>query len=324
MPQSATLERIDEKPVTLEALFREAERLEVTPGWIKRENPIFWSEPRSAFVPMRWRYAPIKKALEAANDLIDVALAERRTLVMRNPHPSNNFATSRTTVCAYQSILPGETAPSHRHASHALRVLLDAKGTYSIVNGERLPMESGDIVLTPGGSWHGHGHDGDEPACWLDALDVPMTHLLEPMYYEENPNRYEQVTSVVTDSPFRFSRESIARRLDSASAHPDGLHGPRIELDASEMPSMGLSVQRLPSGMITRLQRSTANRIFVVMEGSGETDVSGRTFPWTRGDTIVVPTWNKFSHRAESDAVLFETSDEPVMRFLKYFWSELD
>jgi gentisate 1,2-dioxygenase len=67
-------------------------------------------------------------------------------------------------------ILPGEVAPSHRHSAHALRVILDAKQSYSFENGEETPMETGDIVLTPGGHWHGHGHDGSEPAYWLDGL----------------------------------------------------------------------------------------------------------------------------------------------------------
>jgi gentisate 1,2-dioxygenase len=71
-------------------------------------------------------------------------------------------------------ILPGEVAPSHRHSAHALRVILDAKGSYSVVNGEKTPMETGDIILTPGGFWHGHGHEGAEPAYWLDGLDYSL------------------------------------------------------------------------------------------------------------------------------------------------------
>ena len=49
-------------------------------------------------------------------------------------------------------------------------------------------MESGDIVLTPGWHWHGHGHDGQEQAYWFDGLDVPLTHLLEPMFFEDHPD----------------------------------------------------------------------------------------------------------------------------------------
>ena len=186
-----------------------------------------------------------RPALDAAGRLIDVSLAERRNLVMRNPTPGATFETSRTLVCAYQMILPGEHAPSHRHSSHALRVIIDSKGSYSTVNGEKTPMETGDVVLTPGWCWHGHGHDGDEPAYWFDGLDVPLTHLLEPMFFEEHPEKHEKVERVAQTSPFRFTRDDIARKLDAARADNEGFHGPRITLAAPDMPPMGLTVERL-------------------------------------------------------------------------------
>jgi gentisate 1,2-dioxygenase len=122
-------------------------------------------------------------------------------------------------------------------------------------------METGDVVLTPGACWHGHGHDGDEPAYWLDGLDVPATHLLEPMFFEEHPDKYVKILSVATSSPYRFTRDAIAAALDRAKPDPDGMHGPRIDLETPDMPSMGLTMERLDSGKRTRRQRSTANRI---------------------------------------------------------------
>jgi gentisate 1,2-dioxygenase len=308
---------------SLDDLYAEAERLDVTPGWVAREKPIFWKEPRTDFVPVRWDYERVKHALSSAGSLIDVELAERRNLILRNPFPGNNFATVRTLVCAYQMILPGEVAPSHRHSAHALRVIIDGEGSYSIVDGEKTPMESGDIVLTPGGHWHGHGHEGSEPAYWLDGLDIPSVHLMEPMFFEEHPGKYEPVASVATTSPFRFSSASILKRLDGEKPHPDQIHGPRIVLDSADMPMMGLTVERLSGGFKSRKQRSTANRIFVAMEGSGVTDVNGVRMEWKRGDTVVVPTWNTYQHSSSDDAVLFGLSDEPLMRALKYYREEI-
>jgi gentisate 1,2-dioxygenase len=278
MTQIASLDRAQARAIPdLTALYREADRLELTPGWIKREQPILWHEPSSPFQPAHWRYGDVKKALDAAGDLVDVTLAERRNLVLRNPFPENNFATAKTLVCAYQMILPGEVAPTHRHSSHALRVILDGKGSYSVVDGEKTPMETGDVVLTPGNCWHGHGHD-----------------------------------------------DTIAAALDRAKPDPDGMHGARIDLEAPDMPSMGLTMERLDSGGRTRRQRSTANRIFLAVEGSGETLIEGKRFAWQRGDTVVVPTWNRFEHRALADSVLFSLSDEPLMRFAKYYRVEAD
>src|SRR4051812_4376602 len=152
-----------------------------TPGWVPRAQPLMWPAAASSFVPVHWRYSEIRPALLAAGRVIGTDLAERRNFVLRNPIAGNDFATTRTLVGAYQSILPGERARSHRHSSHALRIIIESHGSYSVVNGKRHPMESGDVVLTPGGHWHGHGHDGAEQAFWFDCLDLPLVHLLEPM-----------------------------------------------------------------------------------------------------------------------------------------------
>ena len=135
---------------SLEGLYAELGGMEMTAGWIDRDEPILRPEPDTEFRPQHWRYALAKPALDAAGRLINTELAERRNLVMRNPADPDGIATTRTLVSAYQMILPGEKARSHRHAPHALRVIIDAKGAYSTVDGVKTPMETGDIVLTPG------------------------------------------------------------------------------------------------------------------------------------------------------------------------------
>ena len=307
---------------TLPDLEAHSAALECSPGWIARKDPIFWPEPASRSVPFHWRYAEVRAALEVASRLVDMSMAERRILALRNPFPGNNFATTRTLSLSYQLMLPGERAATHRHASHALRVIIDAAGSYSIVDGVRMPMESGDIVLTPGGCWHGHGHEGDAPACWVDGLDIPLTHLLEPMFFEPHPDRHPPAHTMVETSPFRFRHGDIQRALDAAAPDPAGLSGVRIELAAPRMAPLGLSVERLTSGRATRRQRSTASRCFVVMSGSGLSVVGGETFAWQRGDSIAVPGWVWYEHKAEADAQLFCLSDEPLMRFCGYLKHE--
>ena len=260
-----------------------------------------------------------KAALDAAGRLIDVALADRRNLIMSNPIPVKGVMTTKTLVGAYQMILPGEKAPSHRHASHALRMMIDARGTYSTVDGNRTPMETGDVVLTPGWCWHEHGHDGDEPAYWFDGLDVPLVRTLEASFFEDNPVRFDPSPKLVATSPYRFARDDIARWLDKAVADNEGFHGPRIMLETPMMPSMLLTMERLPSGSRTRRQRSTVNHIFCCVEGRGETIVGDQRFEWQRGDTIVVPSWAKYEHEAAADSQLFAVSDEPLLRFCRLY-----
>jgi gentisate 1,2-dioxygenase len=304
---------------SLESLYEAAGGLNFTPGWVPRKKPILWNEPRPEYAPAHWSWEDAKAGLDAAGRLIDVTLAERRNLVMRNPSPGANFETTRTLVCAYQMILPGEKAPSHRHSSHALRVIIDGRGSFSTVNGEKMPMETGDVVLTPGWCWHGHGHDGERPAYWFDGLDVPLTHLLEPMFYQEHPQKHEKVERIVESSPFRFKREDIAKRLDMAKADGEGFHGARVTLEASSMPPMGLTMERLSAGINTRRYRTTANIIFLVLEGAGETMIGDQRFAWRPGDTLAAPCWNAISHRITRDAQLFALSDEPLLHFANYY-----
>jgi gentisate 1,2-dioxygenase len=179
-------------------------------------------------------------------------------------------------------------------------------------------METGDVVLTPGWCWHGHGHDGDQPAYWFDGLDVPLTHLLEPMFFQEHPQKHEKIERVVQSSPFLFARRHRAKAR-CAEGRQRGPSTGRASLAAPDMPPMALTVERLPSGEKTRRYRTTANTIFHVMEGASETTVGEQRFSWKRGDTVVAPSWNAISHRATSDAQWFAMSDEPLLRFANYY-----
>jgi gentisate 1,2-dioxygenase len=51
------------------------------------------------------------------------------------------------------------------------------------VDGEKCLMERGDLILTPTGLWHEHGHDGSEPVVWLDVLDLPLVYYMEASYH---------------------------------------------------------------------------------------------------------------------------------------------
>ena len=308
-----------DKATVIDQIYEPLSGLDLKAGWLDYDPPILSREPRGAFPPRHWRYADCKKALDAAGRLIGTELAERRNLILRNPIANNHFATTRTLVNAYQMILPGEKARSHRHAPHALRVILEARKAYSVVDGEKTLMETGDVVLTPGWSWHGHGHDGDEPAYWLDGLDVPLTQLLEPMFFELHPQGFENVDVLTQESPMRFTWSSIQSRTEKASLDRHGYFGRRVRLEAPTMPTITIHVERLEAGQKTRRYRSTANATFCPMLGSGVSQIGGQTYAWERGDVFAAPTWNWIEHEAATDTILFTMSDEDLMRFSRYY-----
>ncbi len=291
MADGATNNRIEaiRSVLTLEALYEEASNINVTPGWLRRNETAPAEKQQSEYVPAHWRYDLCKAALDAAGRLIDVSVADRRNLVMCNPIAGKGVMTTKTLVSAYQMILPGE----------------------------KTPMETGDVVFTPGWCWH--GHDGDEPAYWFDGLDVPLVRTLENMFYEDNPVPFDPNPSPVTTSPYRFPRDEIARRLDKATADNEGFHGPGVTLEAPTMPTMQLTMERLASGARTRRQRSTANRVFCCVEGSGETVAGDQRFAWQRGDTFSVPCWTRFEHARWPPCMINQASKRHALEIMREF-----
>lgn len=307
---------------SLEALYSAFDGLSMEGGWHRR-SPALWPEPRKNFLPHRWRYADVKPILDAAGRLVDTKMAERRNLTMTNPVEGNIYPTVRTLVAAYQLILPGETAGCHRHTPNALRIIIEGHGTYTVVNGTRVEMRPGDVLLTPNWCWHSHENVGKEDCYWVDILDVPLVHLLEPMFYEKHPNEVEPDPVDAAEAPIAFRWEDSLARLEQAQPPEHGMAEREIELGAPAMVTTALHVQRLTPGFVSRTQRTTANSIFTVVKGSGRSVIDGEVLEWTTGDVIAVPAWRPYRHEATDTSYLVRASDEPLMRALNLLRSEI-
>jgi len=299
----------------LETLYGRLGERSINAGWAK-PTPSLYPEPYKTFLPYQWRWEEGRAALDAAGRLINTELAERRNLILFNPVEGNTYATVRTLITAYQMILPGEKARSHRHTPNALRFILEGEGSYTIVDGQRLDMRPNDVLLTPNWCWHGHASEADGPCYWMDCLDVPLVQFLEPMFYEQHPETYEPIRTTPDKSPFIFTWESVQVSLDAAETDPDGRYGRRVELESPALTSTTLRMHRMETGARTRQIRTTANQIFCVAEGEGTTIIDGESFDWQRGDMVAIPCWRPFEHRIAHDATLFEMSDEKLMRAL--------
>lgn len=301
-------------PPPLQALYDRIYGLSMEGGW-HRKAPALWPQPRANFLPKLWRYGEVKPILEQAGGLVDHRMADRRNLTMTNPVEGNLYSTVRTLVAAYQSIKPGEKAEAHRHTPNALRIILEGHGTYTVVNGTRVEMRPGDVLLTPSWAWHSHEAVGPDDCFWVDVLDVPLVHLLEPMFFERHPDKFEPEVKDVQQDPLALRWEESLRRLDQAAAAPaHGAAEREIELGAPALKTMAVHVQRMGAGFVSAVHRSTANAIFTVVEGEGVTRAGEVEMHWQRGDVFAVPAWQACRHRAMRDAHLVRVSDEPVMR----------
>jgi gentisate 1,2-dioxygenase len=307
---------------TLDELYGKLGQISIGPGWAKA-TPSLWAAPRKNFAPAHWKYQQARGALDAAGRLINTELAERRNLILFNPASSNSYGTVRTLVAAYQMIMPGEWARAHRHTPNALRLILDSEpGTYTEVDGVKIAMEPGDVLLTPNWSSHGHGNDSRACAYWLDFLDVPLVQMLEPMFFEpaEEEKTYEAFEGAppTKDSPFVFPLSETLKRLDAAAAEPAGPFGTHVELGDPAMDTIGLHMMRLAPHVRTAPYRTTANNVYAIVKGTGATTIDGERFEWNRGDVIAAPAWRPHFHEASEDALMFRVTDEPVMQRLGF------
>ena len=107
------------------------------------------------------------------------------------------------------------------------------------------------------------------------------------------------------------------RRLAEAAARGNGKPA-EIALGEPALDTMALSMIELKAGQATAPRKVMANNVLGVVQGQGTTEVDGQTLTWSRGDVIVVPSWQEHTHKSDNGAVLFRVSDEPVMRKLGF------
>jgi gentisate 1,2-dioxygenase len=303
---------------SLDELYPQLEDLLMMPGWNRRQ-PALWVEPRKTFQPHHWSYREAKAGLDAAGRWVSTELAERRNLILTNPAATAEYPTNRTLVNAYQMILPGERARTHRHTPHAGRLILDCEeGAYTIVDGVRIDMRPGDVLLTPGWCWHGHGNDGSQPAYWLDYLDVPLVHYMEPMFFEEFPDGFQEPELVSRDSPYVFAWDDTLEQLDGAEPDREGFFGRRVQLGEPALPTMALYMQRLEAGEQTEPYQTSANYHYCVVEGGGSSVIDDKEFTWGKGDVFVAPSWRVQRHFAAERSILFAMTDEPLQAYCGY------
>lgn len=278
-------------------------------GWKKRE-PQMWPTPKRTYVPSVWRAREARDALDRSTSFVSPEFAERRNVILANPIPGNSYATCASMVAAYQLVLAGETARSHRHTPNALRIVLDAEGgMYTTVNGLAVDMAANDIVLTPQWHWHGHANESDAPAFWIDVLDVPLVQRLENIFFEHHGDTLETPVGRAPDSSLRVKGAETVRAAGSAP----------LAVGGGQLPTIALDVTGLAGADRREVDAAIDNRIFTVLEGSVElaTERLG-TVTLDRGDVAIVPSWTPYAIGAVGTGVLLQVSDAPVFASLGF------
>jgi gentisate 1,2-dioxygenase len=303
--------------MTLDELNTQLRQQKFTAGWNKT-TPSLWKEPRTPYAPRHWSFRVAKEGLDRAGGLISTDLAERRNLLMFDDADKNQYATTQTLVVAYQMLKPGEHARAHRHSPNALRLMLEAPdGVFTNVDGIELPMSEGSVLFTPGRAWHSHFSNASANAYWIDFLDVPLVHQLEPMFFEHHPDDFQPTTSRQHKHDFVVSRKEIAERLAAVSPNASGARV--ADISCPEIPTMQTSVIAFDTDDAELGFQEAANSIFAVINGNGEIKSGSLQSDWEFGDVFSVPMWNVTSIRARKGSIVLRVSDKPVMEKLGFF-----
>lgn len=342
MSDAKTLGRLEDLPEEYVQGLRDRHLM---PLWPALRNALPHHRPVAATRPTLWRYADVRPELMRAGELTPIEKAERRVLVLCNP--GLGIETLRATASIYiglQLILPGELAPNHRHTPSAIRFAVEGRGGYTVVNGEKLPMEKGDLILTPALNWHEHGHEGTDPVIWLDALDLPLITNIEASYSVEDARH--RIDDPHNTSNLRFARGGIVPydTLERTRAPYPLLRFPwcdvKATLDALSktievgqaahvayvnpetgqecLPSLGFSALRLAPGAPVDLPRRSASMVLHIVGGEGQALIDGAEFDFAEADTLAAPTHAqvRLAAKGREPAYLFVVDDAPLQRKL--------
>jgi gentisate 1,2-dioxygenase len=174
-----------------------------------------------------------------------------------------------------------------------------------VVNGARVDMLPGDVVLTPSWSWHGHVNETDQTSFWIDFLDIPFVQLTEAMFFEQYPDGGLEPIKSSGANPLR---------IPSAEALGGGREAKLVEIAKGVMPTIALHLMRQPAGSHVDVAKTTTNNIYAVISGGARFTVGGGlTETLGPGDVIAVPCWHEHAVDAPQDTTILRVSDEPLL-----------
>ncbi|MEE8445626.1 MAG: cupin domain-containing protein [Alphaproteobacteria bacterium] len=302
-------------------------------------------------VPYLWRWAEIEPYLHRIAEIAPLEFTERQQFLLLNPGLGGARRVTNTMRVAVSIYKPGDQAVTHVHTPNASRTILSAEGGYSTIEGEKCTARRGDLILTPNGTWHGHGNESAEPVIWMDVLDWPLLETLDCIWIEEQDpaqaaNRlspgddysrrhYGQggmVPRLVShrrgtgrgNSPMLHYHGADIRGMLDGLAGEDGSPHEGVMVDFTNpvdggpvFTTLGHAAQMLRPGESTLPWRHTASTLYCVIEGEGVTEVGGERLDWRRNDIFVVPNhmWRRHENKSRDQAaVLYSVTDAPLLQ----------
>jgi gentisate 1,2-dioxygenase len=298
--------------------------------------------PNRPLVPAHiWRWQAMAPLIGEAAGAVTMDDAERRVLILRNPGTDGQGAAPNLSV-NLQVLMPGEKARPHRHSMHALRFVLEGSSAITVVEGKSCPMHPGDLVLTPGWTWHEHVNEGPERSVWVDALDVPVHGWLDNRVFEPGP-AHDMLAlppdavfaaGLAPDAPssqwqfsplFRYPWEAAVKALDALQPAADGTRRLRYTNPATGgavLSTIDCYLLGLTPGRESAAYRTNSNAVCVVVEGEGQSRIGDDVVRWGPKDIFALPHGQWISHNAARAARIFQITDRELFRRLDFLRDE--
>lgn len=318
--------------------------LNLVPLWPSLRGVLPPKIPTRQTKPTHWPYKTLKPLLLKAGELTPIEKAERRVLVLANPgHGLDKMQASAAMYLGMQLLMPGEWAPSHRHTPNAVRMIVEGEGAYTTVDGEKCPMSRGDLILTPTGLWHEHGHDGTDPVIWLDVLDLPLVYYMEASYhvngdrqttlpgrgdkqyahgglvpshvFERSHKAYPMLRYAWTDA--KAALQTLATDLPDLEQVQITYTNPETGTDAENI--LGFYALMLRPDQSLRLPARSPAQVFHVIEGSVQADIVDSSFNLAEADTCCAPGYEAVTLtnlQADKASFIFIADESPLHRKL--------
>jgi gentisate 1,2-dioxygenase len=295
-------------------------------------------------------------------DISPIEFADRQSILLLNPGLNGRLQVTNTIRCAISIYNPGDVAPVHLHSPNASRTILSNKGGYTVVEGERVTADRGDLILTPNGTWHDHGNDSSEPVVWIDTLDWPLMEFLDAAWvdhdmpgiqgnaniqavtYREGYSRalyghggikptfvtHQRGVGHAPAPLFHYRGADVKEMLfELRNEKGDPHEGIKVDFvnpvtGDSVFKTLKYSAQLLRPGEETEPKRETAGTYYVVIEGTGTTEVGDKQLEWEHNDLFVVPnfTWRKHTNTGKSDAIIYSVSDAALMDNIGQYYAQ--
>ena len=344
----AEMERLNEEAAPLNIWLRTQANAAMHPPWHCPDLPSPMRPGRAA--PCLWRWREYEPYLHRIAAIAPLEFTERQQFLLTNPGFGGALKVTGSIRVAVSIYKPGDVAETHRHTPNASRTILSDGGGYTTVEGERCAAGRGDLILTPAGTWHGHGNDSDTPVIWIDVLDWPLLEYLDAIWIDQEgaggngAPLNEGLSKRLYGAGGIVPRTPLSARGDSPMFHYRGadiraaLDGMRdiagtpwdavtVEFSnpatgGASFRTLGYSATLLRPGEATAETRSTASAFHAAVAGKGRTEVGDESLEWSENDLFVVPgrAWHRFVNESETeDAILYSVSDRPLLEKIGHY-----